>query len=238
MAHQGAVVLAIVTLLCIFINMSTTYADEQQWCVADPKASVDDLQKALNWACGVGGADCSPIQPNQPCFDPNTVADHASYAFNSYWQVMGADLHRCEIKETKIIRRQALLSLCSDELISSKDEECIECSTVATSCIHGDSRPSILCDINFRTVFRLWGGRSRTRRVPRSVRGVVKHSLQRRIPLFGVCNNRGILCWCSRSDGSDDPSASSRSDVSSRELFDRFSRLGLGTPVLGNGSSD
>ncbi|KAK1298889.1 Glucan endo-1,3-beta-glucosidase 12 [Acorus calamus] len=55
--------------------------------VADPKASVDDLQKALNWACGVGGADCSPIQPNQPCFDPNTVADHASYAFNMYWQV-------------------------------------------------------------------------------------------------------------------------------------------------------
>ncbi|KAK1299397.1 Glucan endo-1,3-beta-glucosidase 12 [Acorus calamus] len=73
MAHQGVVFLAIVTLLCIFINMSITYADEQQWCVADPKASVDDLQKALNWACGVGGADCSPIQPNQPCFDPNTV---------------------------------------------------------------------------------------------------------------------------------------------------------------------
>ncbi|KAK1290975.1 Glucan endo-1,3-beta-glucosidase 12 [Acorus calamus] len=92
MAHQGVVVLAIVTLLCIFINMSTTYADEQQWCVTDPKASVDDLQKALNWACGVGGADCSPIQPNQPCFDPNTVADHASYAFNSYWQVMEAAL--------------------------------------------------------------------------------------------------------------------------------------------------
>ncbi|KAK1313637.1 hypothetical protein QJS10_CPA06g01070 [Acorus calamus] len=65
------------------------------------------------------------------------------------------------------------------------------------------------------------------------MRGVVKHSLQWWIPLFGVCSNRGILCCCSRSDGTGDPSASSRSDVSSRELFERFNRLGLGTPVLG-----
>ncbi|KAK1311896.1 hypothetical protein QJS10_CPA07g00457 [Acorus calamus] len=85
MAHQGLVVLAVVTLLCIFINLRSTYADEQQWCVTDPKASVDDLQKALDWACGVGGADCDPIQSNQSMLRiSNTVTDHASYAFNSY----------------------------------------------------------------------------------------------------------------------------------------------------------
>ncbi|KAK1311580.1 Glucan endo-1,3-beta-glucosidase 2 [Acorus calamus] len=72
--------------------------DEQQWCVADPKASVDDLQKALDWACGVGGADCSPIQPNQPCFDPSTVADHASYAFNSNWQLNKKKGGSCSFK--------------------------------------------------------------------------------------------------------------------------------------------
>ncbi|KAK1298984.1 hypothetical protein QJS10_CPB14g00978 [Acorus calamus] len=39
--------------------------------------------------------------------------------------------HRYE-SSPDVIPFKALLSLCSDELISSKDEECIECSTVAT----------------------------------------------------------------------------------------------------------
>lgn len=54
--------------------------------MADEQASSEELQVALDWACGKGGADCGGIQPHQPCFLPNTVKDHASFAFNSYYQ--------------------------------------------------------------------------------------------------------------------------------------------------------
>lgn len=54
--------------------------------MADEQTPDDELQMALDWACGRGGADCRELQANKACFMPNTVRDHASYAFNSYYQ--------------------------------------------------------------------------------------------------------------------------------------------------------
>ncbi|TXG61486.1 hypothetical protein EZV62_012849 [Acer yangbiense] len=60
------------------------------WCIASTKASEMDLQNALDWACGSGNVDCSAVQPSQPCFEPDTLLSHASFAFNSYYQQNGA----------------------------------------------------------------------------------------------------------------------------------------------------
>ncbi|KAK4391737.1 Glucan endo-1,3-beta-glucosidase 13 [Sesamum angolense] len=60
------------------------------WCIASPTASDADLKNGLDWACSSGNVDCSAIQPSQPCFEPDNLASHASYAFNSYYQQNGA----------------------------------------------------------------------------------------------------------------------------------------------------
>ncbi|KAK1418571.1 hypothetical protein QVD17_27716 [Tagetes erecta] len=60
------------------------------WCIASPTASEEDLRNGLDWACGSGNVDCSPVQPSQPCFQPDSLVSHASYVFNSYYQQNGA----------------------------------------------------------------------------------------------------------------------------------------------------
>nr|DAD32977.1 TPA_asm: hypothetical protein HUJ06_011828 [Nelumbo nucifera] len=58
----------------------------QSWCIAKSGILQNALQNALDYACGIGGADCSAIQPTESCYNPNTLQNHASYAFNSYFQ--------------------------------------------------------------------------------------------------------------------------------------------------------
>lgn len=69
---------------------NVTSSNGTTWCIASNKSSDRDLQNALNWACGSGNVDCTAIQPSQPCYEPDNLVSHASYAFNIYYQQNGA----------------------------------------------------------------------------------------------------------------------------------------------------
>ncbi|KAF9590395.1 hypothetical protein IFM89_034188 [Coptis chinensis] len=76
-------------LLALFFSMVIIRKSDgqfEQWCIADEQTPDNILQRALDWACAQKDVDCSKIQVNQPCYLPSTVRDHASYAFNDYYQ--------------------------------------------------------------------------------------------------------------------------------------------------------
>ncbi|KAE8703964.1 tyrosine/DOPA decarboxylase 5-like [Hibiscus syriacus] len=55
------------------------------WCMAAGGANATALSSALSYACSQGNKTCEPIQPGKPCFKPDSLFWHASYAFSSYW---------------------------------------------------------------------------------------------------------------------------------------------------------
>uniref|UniRef100_A0A162AJE2 glucan endo-1,3-beta-D-glucosidase n=2 Tax=Daucus carota subsp. sativus TaxID=79200 RepID=A0A162AJE2_DAUCS len=69
---------------------NATNSNGTWWCIASSEASETDLQNSLDWVCGSGNVDCSAVQPSQPCFEPDSLISHASYAFNTYYQQNGA----------------------------------------------------------------------------------------------------------------------------------------------------
>ncbi|KAK7324135.1 hypothetical protein VNO77_27657 [Canavalia gladiata] len=72
------------------------------WCVAKPSVPDPIIMEAMNYACW-SGADCTSIQPNGVCYQPNTVYAHASYAFNSYWQRTKSAGGNCEFGGTAML---------------------------------------------------------------------------------------------------------------------------------------
>ncbi|PON84888.1 Glycoside hydrolase [Trema orientale] len=81
------------------VTPSSPKPTASQWCM--PKAGVSDaqLQANLDYACGQG-IDCGPIQAGGACFEPNTIAAHAAYAMNLYYQTSSKQPSNCDFSQT------------------------------------------------------------------------------------------------------------------------------------------
>lgn len=66
------------------------------WCVANEQVAEEKLQAGIDYACGLGGADCRPIQDGATCYDHNSLASQASYVFNSYYQIKARASGTCD----------------------------------------------------------------------------------------------------------------------------------------------
>ncbi|KAI3730676.1 hypothetical protein L1987_61849 [Smallanthus sonchifolius] len=70
-------------------SVLTNDTSGERYCVAKNGADVKMVQAALDWACGPGKVNCSMMLQGEPCYEPDTVVAHASYAFNSYYNQTG-----------------------------------------------------------------------------------------------------------------------------------------------------
>ncbi|KAL1551124.1 PLASMODESMATA CALLOSE-BINDING PROTEIN 3-like [Salvia divinorum] len=93
--------MAVLAVGLVFILALAGYSDAS-YCVCNSGLSDSVLQKNIDYACG-NGADCSPIQQNGACFNPNTVKDHCNYAVNSYYQKKANVPMSCDFQGTATV---------------------------------------------------------------------------------------------------------------------------------------
>ncbi|KAJ7964474.1 putative Glucan endo-1,3-beta-glucosidase [Quillaja saponaria] len=67
----------------------------QTYCTAKEGADPKMLQAALDWACGPGKVDCSPLLQGKPCYEPDNIIAHSTYAFDTYYHQMGKSSDSC-----------------------------------------------------------------------------------------------------------------------------------------------
>ncbi|KAL3578778.1 hypothetical protein D5086_020282 [Populus alba] len=89
--------MAVLVFLGLFLAL--TGHSSATYCVCKDGVGDTQLQKSLDYACGAG-ADCTQIIQNAPCYQPNTVKDHCSYAVNSYFQKKGQAVGSCDFSGT------------------------------------------------------------------------------------------------------------------------------------------
>lgn len=73
-------------------------------------ADEQALQKVIDYACG-GGADCTQIQMNGACYQPNTVKNHCDVAVNNYYQKKASTGATCDFNGAAVISTSTTSSI-------------------------------------------------------------------------------------------------------------------------------
>ncbi|KAM7524965.1 hypothetical protein LguiA_014867 [Lonicera macranthoides] len=74
---------------------------QRTWCLAKPSTSDEALKNIINYACD--HVDCGSIKKGGPCFDPNTLLNHASVVMNIYYQYQGRNYWNCNFTNSAFI---------------------------------------------------------------------------------------------------------------------------------------
>ncbi|KAL0731390.1 hypothetical protein Bca4012_027484 [Brassica carinata] len=83
--------MSVILPLCLVLSMITYSNGNEQV-----------LQKAIDYACGAG-ADCTQIQQNGACYQPNTVKNHCDVAVNNYYQKKASSGATCDFNGAAVI---------------------------------------------------------------------------------------------------------------------------------------
>ncbi|XP_020583844.1 PLASMODESMATA CALLOSE-BINDING PROTEIN 3-like [Phalaenopsis equestris] len=89
-------------MMFVALFLTVLRVSDAAWCVCRQDASNSALQKTIDYACGAG-ADCNPILQNGPCYNPNSVLAHCTYAANSYYQRKGQAQGACDFAGTAVM---------------------------------------------------------------------------------------------------------------------------------------
>lgn len=88
-------------LVAALLLLSSTLV-VSDFCVCRSEQPQAALQKTIDYACGAG-ADCNLIHEQGPCYNPNTVVAHCSWAANSYFQKKRAMGATCDFTGTALL---------------------------------------------------------------------------------------------------------------------------------------
>lgn len=85
------------------LSATTKSSSDLVFCLANSRADPNAVKKGLDWACGPGLANCTAIQPGQPCFEQGNLITLASFAYNDYYQKARGNGGTCNFDNTAII---------------------------------------------------------------------------------------------------------------------------------------